>query len=234
MKKALFTTVIVLLALTTQAQFKVHDDGHVSIGSLTKNYGIQVQPNCYTSFRVLNSVANGWQTNSISGLCSMKHWIVSDQDHNSSTYGQQVFYVNGSGTIWAMNHYTIGPNHTIIRSEKEPINKEVALSSILQLQGYYYEGHAPSTPEEIMGSDFVQEEAKDAMIMDLEKRDIGLDVSAIEEAIPDAVRTDPEARLCINYNAVITMLVEAVKQQQEEIEFLRKTLLENGLLNDEK
>ena len=66
MKKALFTLAIALLTIAAQAQFKIHDDGWVSVGSLTKTYGVQVQPNCYTSFRVLNSVAYGWGTNSIS------------------------------------------------------------------------------------------------------------------------------------------------------------------------
>lgn len=67
------------------------------------------------------------------------------------------------------------------------------------------------------------------MVNDLEKRDIGLDVSLLGEAFPDAVRTDPEARACIDNNAIITLLVEAVKQQQEEIILLQKTLEENGL-----
>ena len=80
-----------------------------------------------------------------------------------------------------------------------------------------------------MESEYIQEEAKDAMIRDLGKRNIGLDVSLLGEVVPDAVRTDTEARLCINYNAVITLLVEAVKQQQEEIKLLQKTLEENGL-----
>lgn len=116
-----------------------------------------------------------------------------------------------------------------MRSGLDPIDKEEALASILQLQGYYYEENATLSPEEIMESEFILEEAKNAMVRDLEKRNIGLDASLVGEALPDAVRTDTEARLCIDYNAVITMLVEAVKQQQEEIKLLQKTLEENGL-----
>jgi len=63
---------------------------------------------------------------------------------------------------------------------------------------------------------------------------VGLSGENLAGVFPDAVRTDPEARLCIDYNAVVTMLVEAVKQQQAEIELLRKTLEENGLLEPEK
>lgn len=230
MKKALFTLAIALLTIAAQAQFKIHDDGWVSVGSLTKTYGVQVQPNCYTSFRVLNSVAYGWGTNSISDLNTMKHWIVTNRDNASNLYGQHVFYVSGNGTVWAYNCLSYGPNPTIVRAGLDLIDKEDALASILQLQGCYYDNEDnTTTPEEIVESEYIQEEAKDAMIRDLGKRNIGLDVSLLGEVVPDAVRTDTEARLCINYNAVITLLVEAVKQQQEEIKLLQKTLEENGL-----
>ena len=82
--------------------------------------------------------------------------------------------------------------------------------------------------------DYIQEEAKEAMVSDLEKRSIGLDASLLRDVFPDAVRTDTEARLCINYNAVVTLLLEAMKQQQKEIEFLQKTLVENGLMEPEE
>lgn len=230
MKKALFTLTIALLTIAAQAQFKIHDDGWVSVGSLTKTYGIQVQPSCYTSFRVLNSVAFGWGTNSISDLNTMKHWIVTNRDNASNLYGQQVFHVSGNGTVWAYNCLSYGPNPTIVRTGLDLINKEDALASIIQLQGCYYDNeNDTTTPEEIVESEYIQEEAKDAMIRDLGKRNIGLDVSLLGEVVPDAVRTDTDARLCINYNAVITLLVEAVKQQQEEIKLLQKTLEENGL-----
>ena len=44
MKKTLFTLAIVLLAVAAQAQIKVHDNGHVSLGCLTHAFGVQVQP----------------------------------------------------------------------------------------------------------------------------------------------------------------------------------------------
>lgn len=226
MKKALFTLAITLLTIAAQAQFKIHDDGWVSVGSLTKIYGIQVHPDCYTSFRVLNSEAYGWGTNSISDINTMKHWIVTNRDNTS----QQVFYIDGIGTVWARNQYTYGINHTVVRDGLELIDKEEALASILQLNGCYYDDeNNTATSEDILGSEYIQEEAKEAMIRDLGKRNIGLDASLLGEVVPDAVRTDTEARLCINYNAVITLLVEAVKQQQDEIELLQKTLEENGL-----
>ena len=68
----------------------------------------------------------------------------------------------------------------------------------------------------------------------MEKRTVGFMAQNVEDAIPDAVRTDPEARLCISYQSIVAMLTEAVKQQQQEIQLLRKTLEDNGLLEPEK
>ena len=72
------------------------------------------------------------------------------------------------------------------------------------------------------------------IVNDLEKKTVALSAENLAEVFPDAVRTDPDNRLGINYNAIITMLTEAVKQQQTEIQLLRKTLEENGLLEPEK
>lgn len=230
MKKTLFTLAIVLMSImAAQAQFKMHDDGHISIGSLARDFGIQVQPNRYTYFRAQHNTPYGWVTNSYSNKTTMQNWMVKDLDSVSKTFNEMVFAVYGSGIVWAKNHYTYGANHTVVRAELEPIDKERALSAILQLQGYYYDEYPIASPEEIMESEYVKEEAKESMVNDLEKREIGLDVLLLGEAFPDAVRTDPEARLCIDNNAVITLLVEAIKQQQEEIILLQRTLEENGL-----
>jgi hypothetical protein len=79
-------------------------------------------------------------------------------------------------------------------------------------------------------SEYVDEEAVEGMLSDLGKRGIGLSGTNLAEVLPEAVRTDPEARLCINYHAVVTMLIEAVKEQQNEIERLQQILEENGLM----
>lgn len=234
MKKSLLTLAIVLLAVAAQAQFKVHDNGHVSVGCLTRDYGLQVYPGGFSTIKLKNSSSYGWIINSSSNLSTEKQWVVTNRDTTSTLYRQQVFYVLGNGTVWARDSFTYGLGPTVLRTGSDPIDKEMALASILQLRGYYYDENNTVTPEEILGSEYIQEEAKEAMVSDLEKRSIGLDASLLKEVFPDAVRTDTEARLCINYNAVVTLLLEAMKQQQEEIEFLQKTLEENGLLEPEK
>ena len=79
-------------------------------------------------------------------------------------------------------------------------------------------------------NEYINEEAVEGMMLDLGKKGIGLSGDNLAEVLPEAVRTDPEARLCINYQAIVTMLIEAVKEQQNEIERLQQILEENGLM----
>lgn len=58
MKKALLSLFIVLLAMTAQAQFKIHSDG-------------------YTSFRTNSFTSWSWATLSHANDSVQKHWIVS-------------------------------------------------------------------------------------------------------------------------------------------------------------
>ena len=78
------------------------------------------------------------------------------------------------------------------------------------------------------GNEFVDPEAVEAMYADFGKRSAALSGSNLEEVFPEAVRTDPNNRLCIDYQSVVTMLVEAVKHQQREIEELRGALERMG------
>lgn len=66
------------------------------------------------------------------------------------------------------------------------------------------------------------------MYADFGKRTAALLDDNLEEVFPEAVRTDPKNRLCIDYQSVVTMLVEAVKEQQREIEELRTALGQMG------
>lgn len=157
-----------------------------------------------------------------------KHWIVEDQYDNA---GSHLFYVYGNGIIHSTANFIIPiPVNKTTRDNLEPIYGEDALSAILGINGYYYTLDSQTTPEDIENNEHVNEEAVEGMIADIGKRSLGISADDLAEVLPDAVRTDPEARLCIDYNAVVTMLVEAVKQQQAEIESLRQTLEENGLL----
>lgn len=230
MKKALFTLAIALLTIAAQAQLKIHDDGWVSLGSLTKAYGTQVNPSGYAYFRTQSNDNYSWGVLSKANAHAQKHWIVENNYNNDATcLKKHMFYVLGNGSVYYTGLYSLGNTCMYSNNSKSHIDGIDALSTILNINGYYYEEDSMTSPEEIENSEYIDREAVDGMIGDLEKHKVALSAENMAEVFPDAVRTDPEARLCIDYNAVITMLVEAVKQQQEEIKLLQKTLEENGL-----
>lgn len=233
MKKALFTFAVLLFAVAAQAQIKVHDNNWVSIGCLNGNFGLQVLPGGYTYFRTEHNNSFGWATTSKANNKTQKHWIV-ENNFNDSTHclKKQMFYVLGNGIV----HCTglVCNNPISCMDNYSPIDRERALSTIIGINGYYYDEDNPYTPEEIENNEYVSEEAVEGLINDLEKSKVALSAENLAEVFPDAVRTDSEARLYIDYNAVVTILVEAVKQQQSQIELLRNALEENGLMEPEK
>ena len=236
MKKALFTMAIVLLAIMAQAQIKVHDDNWVSIGCLNNSFGLQVTPIGYTYFRTQSDKNYSWATLSMANQFGQKHWIVENL-YNDSTHcwKKHMFYVYGNGSVYCSGLYSISYPHLCLQNyNSSSIYSEDALTTILGINGYYFEEDALITQEEIEENEYIDDEAVEGMIGDLKKRKVGMSADNLAEVFPDAVRTDPQARLCIDYNAIVTMLVGAVKQQQAEIENLRKALEEHGLLEPEK
>jgi hypothetical protein len=226
MKKTLVTLAIVLLAVAAQAQIKMHNDGQVSLGSLTKNYGVQAKPNGLTYFRAQSNQAYSIATRGLANHEYQKHWVVND--YTNGSLGEDNFFVYGKGKVCAYNYYIFSENES--RAEKEYIDGEEALATVLQLTGYYRDENNSMTLEEIMSNEFIDEEAKEEIIKDLVKRNVSLAPESLLEAFPDAIRTDPQNRKYIDYQAVVTILVEAFKEQQHEIEELRGILEENGLL----
>lgn len=236
MKKALFTFAIVLLAVAAQAQLKIHDDNWVSIGCLNGNFGLQVTPNGYTYMRTQSNKEYGWANLSMANTIHQIHWIVQNQYRTDTLCnGKFMFYVYGNGSAFATGYYTANcPHNCVYLDDAESVDSDVALSTILGITANYYEENPSITPEEIENNEYIDKEAVDGMIGDLGKRTVGLSAENLAEVFPDAIRTNPQATLCINYNAVVAMLTQAVKEQQAQIELLRKILEENGLMEPEK
>ncbi|MBR3710952.1 MAG: hypothetical protein IKM99_08330 [Bacteroidales bacterium] len=141
-----------------------------------------------------------------------------------------MFYVQGNGHVYTTGVYSISASCCESLSSKEGVNGEQALTVIKGLRGYYYDDSSILTAEEIQDCEYIDKDAVEGMIADLGKKNISLSAEDMVDVFPDAVRTDSQNRLCINYQSVITMLVEAVKQQQIEIEELKMLLKDSGLV----
>ena len=55
-------------------------------------------------------------------------------------------------------------------------------------------------------------------------RQVGVLAQEVEKVLPDAVQKDSQGVLSVNYNGLTSVLVEAIKQQQKELEALRSEL----------
>ena len=231
MKKSLLSLVIVLLTVAAQAQIKMHSDGNITFQTLTNTttQGVSIGPapdwvvnfNGAVHFKQgaafrKNVSSYGWMNCAIANSNTAYTWVVS-QDWSTPK-----FYVRGDGNACAINYLTLSNNSGHSKGS-EAINGEEAISIVTGLNGYYYEPEEQEIPD-LENNENIDPEAIEAMYADFEKRTAGLSGSNLEEVFPEAVRTDPQNRLCIDYQSVVTILVEAVKEQQREIDELRSVL----------
>ena len=242
MKKALLTLAIVLLAVAAPAQIKMHKNGYITFQTLstatTQGVSIGPAPDWTVNFNgnvyfkqcgvFIKEASNyDWMNCAKPSNYHVKSWVVAYPEWNTHT-----FYVYGNGNVYSTRQYTIGSRISESKGY-EAIDGKEALTVIAGIKGYYYKAEEQDTSG-LENAEFVDPEAVEAMLADTEKRTAGLSGSNLEEVFPEAVRTDPQNRLCIDYQSIVTMLVEAVKQQQEEIELLRKALEEHGLVEPKK
>lgn len=207
MKKTLFTLAIVLLAVAAQAQIKVHDNGHVSLGCLTHAFGVQVQPSGYTYFRTQSDAEWGWATLSYANNNLQKHWIVSN---SSLAPNDHPFFVTGNGWVYKSGNWRRAD--ASLQSQTGVVsNAGAVLDSIT---GVWY---IPA----IEGSGGTKAE---------ESKRVGVVAQDLERVLPEAVTADENGLLYVDYDALTVFLIEAVKEQRKEIIELRKTLEENGLM----
>ena len=184
MKKVLLTFAIVLLVLAAQAQIKVHNNGHVSLGCLTQNYGVQVQPNGFTYLRTQNTTDYSWANLSMGNKPHQIHWIVENQYRpDNLCNGQFMFYVYGNGSVFSTGYYTADCPSDCVNALNihRSIGGEEALSIILGITANYYEEEPEITPEEIENSEYIDAEAVEGMIGDLEKRTVSLSAENLDQ-----------------------------------------------------
>ena len=62
-----------------------------------------------------------------------------------------------------------------------------------------------------------------------EKTKIGLIAQEVELIIPEVVRTDDDGMKSIEYQNLVGLLVEAIKEQQKQINDLKNILIKNNL-----
>lgn len=148
-------------------------------------------------------------------------WVLTLNDWTTAK-----FYVHGKGDVYGKHYYTMNTmGGSKGASEGTPVTGLEAVSTLMELQGLWYEPETQEIPN-LEDNENIVPEAVQAMYLDFEKRNIELSATRMDTYFPEATRTDHQNRLCIDYNAVVTMLVEAFKEQQLQIKQLQQMLME--------
>ena len=233
MKKALFTLAIVLFAMMALAQssaLKVHNNGQISLQSATTSYGIQIPANGVATFEPNITLNYGKIVSSKAFNLLAKSWVVRNTSPN---YQEDAFYVLGNGNVYSYGQYTINPITPGGGGNRDNQPIENATELVSGMKGYYWDSNEFDgiTPEELEESDEILPEALEGILKDLQRnKTIGMNARELETVLPEAVRHDPQGRMAINYGAVVTVLVEAFKEQQAKIRELEAVLEESGLM----
>jgi hypothetical protein len=222
---------VVMLVSTNSiySQIKVHDDNHVSIASLTKGGGLQIQPNGYTYFQPAVYNAWGWMNLVFAPLSTSKCWIVRDNS------GNHTFHVRGNGDVVCNVLYELSDG-----SVKTNVNQiSSATEKIMNLQGVYFDFVNDVTQDTIVFSDKygniytyitnseneedlynnenIDASAVQAIISEKNRQHLGLIAQEVEQVVPEAVRTQTDGKKAVSYSSLIPILIEAFKEQQERI-----------------
>lgn len=202
---------IVLLAIMTQAQIKVHNDGHVSIGTLQDGWDkcTQLYPSGRAHFNTQDTIPWHWVIVATPGALKGKCWIVTAPNDK---YDHR-FFVTGEGYVYHEGHY----------------KKADALS--MESAGAIY--NAGAVLDSITGSWYTPIPGEEGGVRAEIYRRVGVTAQDVEKVLPEAVTADEKGLLYVDYDALTVFLIEAVKEQRHEIELMRKTLEEHGLLEPE-
>ncbi|MBQ6082763.1 MAG: T9SS type A sorting domain-containing protein [Bacteroidales bacterium] len=223
MKKTIITIVLLFVFMLSYGQIKMHPSGQISFKSTTTTNGIQIDTSGKTSFEPILTRDYISITRVLSYASRIKAWTIKYADTN--LHPDEPFYVLGNGTVYGCSYYTFPPGGggEPSRSSQPIIN---ATDLLLSIGGYYFDnpefvGFVPDyedNPE-------VNPEAIEGLLKDIEiERMLGLNPNEIEAVLPEAIRHDPQGAICINYQALIPVLIEGFKEQQRTIESLQKQI----------
>ena len=160
----------------------------------------------FVSFRNSSTTPWSWGTLAYANDSLQKHWVVVNLDNENP--GTHTFFVTGNGYVYKRGNWS-----TRIGDISERISEAGAVLD--QITGVWY---VPSTGNN-----------KGTLISEKERRP-GVNPQELKEVLPEAVTTDDNDLLYVDYEALTVFLIEAVKEQRQEIMELRSILEENGLM----
>ena len=141
--------------------------------------------------------------------------------HSMPEGREMVFYVNGNGDIYSYG----GLTQTSDRTAKEDISP-VDLSSLakidsLQAVTFRYKNGGGKERSALSAVKGRTDEITSQMQAEQSRKRIGLIAQDVEKVVPEVVRTLEDGTKGIMYSDLIPLLIEAIKEQQQQITDLK-------------
>jgi len=232
------TTVFILKCLlfffvlnNVNGQIKVWNDNWVSLGSLNKDFGVQIAPSGYTYFQPSVYGDFTWLNLTYATGDLSKCYIV-------DRLGNHPFFVYGNGDIYSRSIY----QWSDINFKEDIKELDNPLTTVCKLHGvsFKYKERKPSTDtlsytdkfgtvhkippqgERPIDTTLMDPGLIDSLIAERSRRHVGLIAQEVEKVAPDLVRTAPDGRKAIEYTYIIGLLIEATKEQNNHINQLKE------------
>ncbi len=228
----LMTLFIIGLIHNVNGQIKVHSDNWISIGDIDKAYGIQVEPSGYTYFSPSIFTTHAWMNKTYCKNTDQGCWIVQlDTSHT--------FYVQSQGDAWGRNFNRLSDStiKTDIKDIPTPLKKVLKLHGVsfkykerkndtLQYTDVNGTEHFVNklSDEDEYNPKYVNPKAVDSLKSEKKRKYYGVISQEVERVVPEVVRTRDDGLKVVNYDGIIGLLIEAIKEQQREIEELKETI----------
>lgn len=186
-----------LISISNDAfsQLKVENDGSLYINSYRGNYG-----------------RANWTKVHYQYSCAYHLW--------NTYYNHDVFYVRGDGYVWTRHGFLTASDSTL-KTNIEDIQS--SLDKVKNLRGVKY--NRKYTVDSLISNDNISPSSGHGVNIKktkLEPKEYGLIAQEVESVIPEAVVTMQDSTKAILYTSLIPVLIEAMKEQQVQIENLQE------------
>ncbi len=184
---------LILLSNDTFSQLVVENDGSLYINSYKGNWG-----------------RANWTKVHYQYSCAYHLW--------NTYYNQDVFYVSGDGYAWTRHGFLIASDSAF---KKNIEDIQSSLAKVKRLRGVTY--NRKYTVDSLISRENISPSSGHVVKIKrefLETKEYGLIAQEVESVIPEAVVTMQDSTKAISYTSLIPVLIEAMKEQQAQIENL--------------
>ncbi len=216
--------------MTSNAQIKVYNNNSFKIGdpnSTLPNSEFQVVHDNYFQCLPLGgggntgggiyieNFTNGYETGGAYNNTGSNTYL---EPCLHGQFGNSVWLGTWNQPLWQVRTAEVWANNVLVTSD-ERLKKNIqpltsSLESILLLNPVSYDLEAGITED--------TPDYRKAQMIEAGKNSMGLLAQELNEVYPDLVRNNGNDQLAIDYTSLIPVLIKAIQEQQEEIDYLKK------------